>query len=206
MHKSWGGRLHPKTHVLPTPWAPPCPVAGITRTPASHAVCLQDRCGEAKAPGISLRRYFRHCGLCSCGPLLGDFSRGAGCAEAVPYHAPMFRTPPLSARWSRGLCTHTRAVWEAWCQCKFAHSNRTRPYVIPSCISVILWREARKGAPAEVKAGCSHSLQCVKGRAAQLEGAPGRGSGGLEDGRDFASGKTKMKETWLPIKGSSAQL
>ena len=96
---------------------------------------------------------------------------------------------------SQKLCTHTRTVSEARCQCEFAHPKRARPYGIPSCISVIPRREARKGTPAEVKAGCSHSLQRVKGRAAQLQGTPGRGSGGLGDGRDFVWGKMKMKET-----------
>lgn len=132
MHRSWGGGMHPKPHVLLAPWASPCPTAGVTCTSVSHTV-----------------------------------SEG-------------------------GVSASLRT------------QKRARPYTIPF-ISVILWCEACKGT-AEAKASCSHSLLSVKDRAAQLQGMPGRGPGGLGDGRDFTSGKMKVKEMWLPIKGSSAQL
>lgn len=93
--------------MLPTPWALPCPMVGVTRTLVSHTVRSWDRYGEARVPGISLQCCFRCCGLCSRGPLLGDFGRGAGGTEVVLYHALMFRTPPLPAR--SPTCPHSHS-------------------------------------------------------------------------------------------------
>lgn len=106
---------------------------------------------------------------------------------------------------------HTRTVSEAQCQCKFACPKRARPYAIPSCISAIPWPEAHKAAPAEVKAGCSHSLQRATGGAAQLQGTPGRGSGGSQGWQGLYMGEDEEnmiahKRFLCTAEGSSAQL
>ena len=67
-HKSQGGRLHPKPRVLPMH-----PVAGVTRTPAPHAVRSHDRCGQARASGSNLA---------------GSVSDAAGSAAMAPGSVP----------------------------------------------------------------------------------------------------------------------
>lgn len=96
MPKSRGGGLHPKPHMLPTPWALPCPVAGGTQTPVSCS-CSWYRCGGGRAHRVSLWRCFS----CSRGSSLGGLGRGAGCAEMHLAH--MLRTPPLPAQQSQRL-------------------------------------------------------------------------------------------------------